>query len=95
MSDHSSAVPDENITADKDLGFTQEELFAELDSLFNAPLVIQPGDLTIAMLQERYGVCRETVMKRMEVLVESGKYVMLKRKLHGSIANVYRLKDNG
>mgnify|MGYP001420551255 CR=1 FL=1 len=95
MSDHTSAVPTKGNTADQDLGFTEEELFTELDSLFDAPLVIQSGDLTITMLTKRYGVCRETVRKKMEVLVESGKYIMLKRRLHGSIANVYRLKDSG
>jgi len=75
-------IPDENKQDDQDLDFTPEELDSELDRIFKVES-IQPGDVTLADLQERYGISHQHVRRKMKIEIEAGRWVQFETIVNG------------
>jgi len=82
-------IPDENEQADKSLGFTEAELFAELDGLFKVE-EMQPGDVTIRQLEDRYGISHQSVRRKMRSEIDAGRWIQLEAIVNGHRSVIYR-----
>lgn len=63
---------------DETLDITEADIWQELDGYFTPAEKIQPGDITIKMLMERYAIGERKAKARMEAVVAGGGFVMLK-----------------
>ena len=74
-----------------ELNLTEEEVFAALEGEFVTDFM-QPGDLTTAMVSERFKVGTCNARRRMLALVQDGKFTEHKvRKIEdGRIVTIYR-----
>jgi len=64
-------LPTAGSEADPNIGWSYEELMAEIYRDYHIP-EIGPGEFTIAMYSERYGVARTTAEREIETAVKAG-----------------------
>lgn len=57
--------------ADPDIGWSYDDLMAEIYRDFHIP-EIGPGEFTIAMYSEHYGIARTTAEREIEAAVKAG-----------------------
>ena len=55
-----------------------EQVLAELDAYFDPGEQMQPGDVTVRMLMERYSIGEGQAKRRMEAIAAGGAFTMLK-----------------
>lgn len=70
-----------------------DDLFAELDEIYKRE-AMQPGDITVAMIANRYDVSTSTAQARMNEMAERPEWELLKVWEDGHQLNVLR-KVNG
>lgn len=80
-----SAVPTE---ATPSVGV--EDILSELDAYFDPGKQMQPGDVTVRMLMERYGIGEGQAKRRMEAIAAGGAFTMLK--VRGSNGGMWVLR---
>lgn len=66
-----------------------EDVWRELDQALEVRQEMQPGDVTINMIAERYRISNEMARRKMNDLVRSGQFELIK--IIGTDLNVYRL----
>jgi len=89
MSHRAQNLPAEEDNPGESLDIDIEDVWRELDKTFEIRQEIQPGDLTIKMVAERYHVSNEMARQKMNELTQAG--VFIKIKVIGSDIAVYRL----
>ena len=60
------------------LDITTEQVLAELDAFFDPGEQMHPGDVTVRMLMERYGVGESQALRKMKQIAAGGAFTMLK-----------------
>ena len=55
-----------------------EQVLSELDAYFDPGEQMQPGDVTVRMLMERYGIGDTQALRRMRQVAREGAFTMLK-----------------
>ena len=67
-----------------------EQVLAELDAYFDPGEQMQPGDVTVRMIAERYGIGDTQALRRMRQIAAGGAFVMLK--VRGSNGGMWVLR---
>ena len=88
MSHRSQDLPAQENPAGESLDIDIEDVWRELDAEIEACEEMQPGDITIDMIAERYQISHETARKKINTLVSTGKFRRVK--IRGSVLGVYR-----
>lgn len=83
-------LPNEEREGAEGLNVTEEEVWELLDDLMGLPEDIQPGDVTLTMVADRYKICDESARSKMNELVRKGLFERVKLRLGGKVTNVYR-----
>ncbi len=67
-----------------------EDILAELDAYFDPGEQMQPGDVTVRMIAERYGIGDTQALRRMRQIAAGGAFAMLK--VRGSNGGMWVLR---